>query len=70
MHAPLAQPDERAEVLLPTHCLVKVYLVIKVVIMNKIKTNDVKRTTVFLLMASPLMEKNFVVLLVRGAWSL
>lgn len=54
MHAPLALPDKRAEVLLATHCLVNADLV---VIMNEIKTNDVKRTTAFLLMASPLMEK-------------
>lgn len=58
MHTPLAQTDERAEVLLATHCLVNAYLVIKVLTMSEIKTNDVKRTTAFLLMASPLMEKN------------
>lgn len=54
MHAPLALPDKRAEVLLATRCLVNADLV---VIMNEIKTSDVKRTTAFLLMASPLMEK-------------
>lgn len=54
MHAPLAQPEERAEVL-GTHCLVNVYLVVKVLIMNEIKAKDVERTTAFLLMASPLM---------------
>lgn len=53
MHALLALPDKRAEVL-ATRCLVNADLV---VIMNEIKTNDVKRTTAFLLMASPLMEK-------------
>lgn len=56
MRTPLAPPGERAEVL-ATHCLLNVYPVITVDTVNEIKTNDVKRTTAFLLVESPLMEK-------------
>lgn len=57
MPALLAQPDERAEVLPATHCLVNRYLLIKALITNEIKTNGVKRTTAFLPMEIPLMDK-------------
>lgn len=57
MPAVLAQPDERTEVLPATHCLVNRYLLIKALITNEIKTNGVKRTTAFLPMEIPLMDK-------------
>lgn len=53
----LAQPDERAEVLPATHCLVNRYLLIKALVKNEIKTNGVKRTTAFRPMEIPLVDQ-------------
>lgn len=53
MPTPLAQPDEKAEVLRATHCLANMYLLIKALTINEIKTTGVKRTTAFLPIGNP-----------------
>lgn len=55
----LAQMDERAEVLPAAYCLVNRYLLIKALIKNEKKANGVKRTTAFLPMEIPLMNKKW-----------